>query len=281
VNQDPWNWYESTDRQGMGTTLPSTPLHNTSVQATVADAFFSTFGGNVPESLNGCDDGGTEVNAPCMNVDGQEWFQPLRNQDYSFFVPAPPAASPGQRMLWEAEDRCGQVPANPGNPPFDDVEEVGEADDTAQNIGRATCDIPDEVIETVENGQPGIRVTVKANSGGSGYPANHYLAYAKRYKVAWDITAAVNARPRAFNVDFTHLHVYHCAHVDRPGICRGNCEPLNRGLQERRQRAIRPVTAGHGDHAGVCAVYGGHCGQSFGDSPGDRSSTVAGRVSAT
>ena len=38
--------------------------------------------------------------------------------------------------------------------------------------------------------------------------------------------------------------------------------------------------AGHGDHARVCAVYGGHCGQSFGDSPGDRSSTVAGRVGA-
>ena len=55
-DQDPWIWYEGTDHKGVATTLPSTPLGNTPVQATVADAFFSTYGGNIPEALNGCDD---------------------------------------------------------------------------------------------------------------------------------------------------------------------------------------------------------------------------------
>jgi len=43
----------------------------------------------------------------------------------------------------------------------------------------------------------------------------------------------------------------------------------------------QPVIAGHDDHARVCSVLGGHFGQSFGDSPGDRSSTVAGRVKSS
>lgn len=491
ASQYPWIWYEWTDRQGIGATLPATRLGSIPVQATVADAFFSTFGGNVPEALNGCDDGGVDrsgerIDAPCHKPfeNAWEWFQPLLKQDYTFFVPAPPrpaaklaftshrddnfeiyamnpdgsgqvkvrrdpasdrlavwspdrqtlafssnrdgdpeiylmdadgrlldqltenlrfdsdpawspdggrlafesgrdgdreiylmnadgseeenftrngafdadpawspdgekiafasdrdgdfeiylanadgtgiptpltknevfdghpswspdghklayesesdgdreiyllsAARPGYsaqvtdnevfdgdaawspdgqkiaferelegnldvyvsnlrdrvetrltqeagfdgepdwraadaRMVWETEDRCSEVPSNPGNPPEDDVEEVGEADDTAENIGAPTCNIPDAVVATVENGQPGIEVTVKA-TGSEGYPANRYVAFAKRYKVAWEFVPPPDQRVRSFSVDFTHLHVYNDA---EPSSCGGDGE---------------------------------------------------------
>lgn len=211
--QDPWVWFEPVDHQGIATTLPSTPLRNTPVQATVADAFFSTFGGNIPESLNGCDDSTAiaddTVDAACLsNFGGDfEWAQPLLNQDYSFFVPAPPKPGPGPAVVvWESVDRCGEVPHNPGNPPGDNVEDVSEADDGAENIGAPTCNIPDEVVEVTEDGQPGIRVTVKAATSDATYPANNYVAFAKTYKVAWD--QASSQRPRVFDVTFDELRVF-------------------------------------------------------------------------
>jgi hypothetical protein len=212
ANQDPWIWYESTDHQGVATTLPSTPLGNTPVQATVADAFFSTYGGNIPEALNGCDDttaiSDDTVDAECLSDFGEdfEWAQPLLNQDYTFFVPAPPKPSAGSIMVWESADRCGEVPDSPGNPPGDNVEDVSEADDGAENIGAPTCNIPDEVVPWTENGQPGIRVTVKAESSDATYPSNHYVAFARTYKVAWD--EAQTARPRVFDVAFGNLRVF-------------------------------------------------------------------------
>jgi hypothetical protein len=211
--QDPWVWYEVTDRQGIGATLPKTPLMHTPVQATVADVFLSSFGGNAVESLDGCadeDTGSNQANAPCLPTfpNSQDWFQPVLNQDYSFFVPAPPKPDPSAQMVWESENRCSQVPPSPGNPPGTDIEDIGEADDTAANIGTATCSIPAIVIQTTENGQLGIRVTVKAKSSGVGYPANHYLAFARRYKVAWNYVPASEQRARVYQVGFGHLRVY-------------------------------------------------------------------------
>lgn len=212
ADQDPWVWYEASDHQGVATTLPSTALKNTPVQATVADAFFSTFGGNIPESINGCDDStlvsDDTINADCLSPFGDdfEWAQPLLNQDYSFFVPAPPRPSAGSTLVWESVDRCGEVPHSPGNPPGDNVEDVSEADDGAENIGAPTCNIPDQVVETTENGQPGVRVTVKALTSDATYPSNSYVAFAKTYKVAWD--EAKPDRPRVFNVAYGQLRVF-------------------------------------------------------------------------
>ena len=224
--QDPWIWYEATDRQGIGATLPSTGLLDTPVQSTVADAFFSTWGGQTMESLNGCDDqtvvnSGT-VDAPCTLPFGAKWFQPVLNQDYTFFVPAPPRPSADAVLIYGSEDRCSEVPANPANPSedhpgpgfpvermFGDIEDVGPADDSSANIGAATCGtIPDAIVLATENGQPGIRVTVRARTGGATYPANHYLAFAKRYKVAWDFVPAAAQQVHSYRVDLNHVRVY-------------------------------------------------------------------------
>lgn len=221
--QDPWVWYESDDWQGTGASwggpnvdVASTGgLVHTPVQATVADAFFSSFGGNIPEALNGCDDttgiSGDTEDAPCLyavSAASFEWAQPLLQQDYTFFVPAPPKPDATATMIWESENRCGDVPSSPGNPPGDNVEDVSEADDGAENIGAATCNtIPAVVQVTTENGQPGIRVTVKAHTGGVSYPGNAYIAFAKRYKVAWDFVPPEAQRVNTYEVDFQTLNV--------------------------------------------------------------------------
>jgi hypothetical protein len=203
--QNPWKYYEVNDLDGIGVTLPTTGLRNTPVQATVADAFFSSFGGNAPESLNGCDTDDLFIKCTQEN----EWRQSLLQQDYTFFVPAPPKPDPDALMVWESEDRCSQVPANPGNPPGDDIEEVGEADDTAENIGAPACTIPDQVeVSTDFYGRPGIQVTVKARSSGIAYPANQYIAFAKRYKVAWDWVPDSAQRAKTYRVVFNHMKVY-------------------------------------------------------------------------
>lgn len=214
--QDPWVWYESTDHQGMGATLPSTGLLNTPVQASVVDAFFSSFGGNVPESLNGCDDSTAiadrTVDAPCLGISGFlanfEWMQPVLNQDYVFFIPAPPKPDPEAMLVWESEDRCSEAPSSPGNPPGDDIDDVGEASDGAKNIGAPTCNIPDQIVSTTVNGQPGVEVTVRAASGGASYPSNGYVALAKRYKVAWDFVPPPAQGVHRFRFDINHLRVY-------------------------------------------------------------------------
>ena len=61
------------------------------------------------------------VNAPCTSgyPGGFRWFQPLLNQDYSFFVPAPPKPGGDTQMVFGAEDHCGEVPSNPSNPTED------------------------------------------------------------------------------------------------------------------------------------------------------------------
>ena len=214
--QDPWNWYEATDHQGTGTTLPSTGLLNTPVQATVVDTFFSSFGGNVPESLNGCDDStivsDDTIDADCLGIAGFlsnfEWMQAVLDRDYAFFVPAPPKPDPGALLVWESVDHCSDVPSNPGNPPGDDVDDVAEATDGAEDIGSPTCNIPDEVAPATVNGQEGVTVTVKAHSSGVSYPSNGYVAFAKRYKVAWDSVAAAGDRVKTFDVTAQHLRVY-------------------------------------------------------------------------
>jgi hypothetical protein len=214
--QSPWVWYEPTDHQAAGATLPSSGLLNTPVKATVADAFFSSFGGNTVESLNGCDDS-TAISdytedAPCLGIaaflKNFEWMQPVLDRDYTFFVPAPPRPADDATLVWESENRCGEVPSDPGNPPGDDIDDVGEAGDGAENIGEPACNIPDEVVETTVNGQPGIEVTVKARSGEVRYPENGYIAFARRYKVAWDFVPPPKQRPRQFRVNVNHLRVY-------------------------------------------------------------------------
>ncbi len=225
-SQDPWVWYEAGDHQGIGETFPDTGLLDTPVQSTVADAFFSSFGGNIPESVNGCDDdtfiADDTVNAQCFDDEfvpnSWEWWQPLLKEDYTFFVPAPPRPSPNAQLVWSSVDNCSATPPNPGNP-GDDVEGAGEADpgETAYNIGSATCNIPDDVQVTNGPFDYGITVTVRAHSGADGiagngddptYPSNNYVAFGKRYKVAWDYVPAGADRVKTFNVHFDTLRVY-------------------------------------------------------------------------
>ena len=163
------------------------------------------------------------MNAVCYDDEyvpnSWEWWQPLLKEDYTFFVPAPPRPSPSAQLLWSSVDNCSATPANPGNP-GDDVEGAGEASsgETAYNIGNATCNIPDHVaVATGPLGEPGISVTVRAHSGEDGvvgtdddptYPSNNYVAFGKRYKVAWDYVPAGNARVKTFDVHLDTLRVY-------------------------------------------------------------------------
>lgn len=214
-NQDPWVWYQNGDRRGIGATLPGTGLRNTPVHATVADVFFSSFGGPVIANLNGCNDqtliADDTSNAACLGIDGKTWTQPLRGQNYSFFIPAPPKDSNETAdavLVWDSEDRCAEIPANPGNPSIGDVEHDGLAGsgEDGHNIGTVTCNISDQVEEVTENGQRGIRVTVLAASAAN--PANSYLGYAKRWKVAWDHVRPQASRVKTFKVDFNQLLVW-------------------------------------------------------------------------
>jgi len=131
-SQSTWVWYESTDLQGQGETIPSSGLLETAVQASVADAYFSSYGGNVIESLNGCDT--PDPDAKCYDQndrselnggtdsDSWEWAQPVLDNDYSFFVPAPPTPTgalfggpagpdlPQQVRPQRGSRRCGRRP---------------------------------------------------------------------------------------------------------------------------------------------------------------------------
>ena len=171
----PWNWYSDTDHQGQGGIVPSSGLLFTPVQSTVADTYFSSYGGNVIESLNGCDDDGLDVggndfdNAECYDDiddgawrselnnhedDTWEWNNPVLDNDYTFIVPAPdkPSGAAGDTpIVWEATDKCSGVPADPTYPNKNDHEEASdgvEGDDLANfyheddpdlQIGAATC----------------------------------------------------------------------------------------------------------------------------------------------
>ena len=115
-------WYESTDHRGR---RHHAAVHTARQYARPSDGcrrFLQHYGGNIPESLNGCDDSTAvpdeTVDAPCLSNFGEDWWaQPLLNQDYVFFVPAPPKPSTGSVLVWESVDRCGDVPHSPGNRP--------------------------------------------------------------------------------------------------------------------------------------------------------------------
>jgi hypothetical protein len=239
--QNPWVWYESTDLQGMSTTLPSTSLHDSPVQATVADAFFSSYGGNAMESLNGCDDNSDPIDADCLlssrfhqdnGLDTFEWGNDILNQDYTFPVPAPPlpAGAPvDAELIYEIESRCGEVPPNPTFPnkgllEFEDDPEGPYSDD--REIGAVTCN-PGNPIHVVmdragtaawnDTGRPAIRVSIRANTGPDGipgtvddtvYPTNDYLAFAYRIKLAWNWIPPTVTSFRTANVHLDTLNVY-------------------------------------------------------------------------
>ena len=219
-NQNPWMWYQDEDRSGIGATLPNTALRNTPVQATVADVFFSSFGSVAIPNLNGCRDASWKtiptIDSTCYAVNGKSWVQPLVGRDYSFFIPAPPKDSgePADAVLvWDVEERCSEIPANPGNPGIGDIERDGMAGsgDDGYNIGSVTCNIRDEAREVTENGQRGIRVTVRASNASN--PSNSYVGYAKRWKVAWDYAPPASSRAKTFNVAFNELRVWDDAEV--------------------------------------------------------------------
>jgi hypothetical protein len=203
-----WVWYADGDRQGSAATLLSQGTLNTPVQATVADAFFSSFGGNLPESVNGCDtDLENQVLGSCTQ--SNEWRQNVLQQSYLFFVPAPRRPAGDPVMIWESEDRCGDVPTDPANPPNNDPEDVGDAGvlSTAHDIGAPTCSMSESIqVGVDQNNHPGIWVTV--NGTPTSYPANNYVAFAKRYKVAWDHIPAPSLSARQIRVDFNTLRVY-------------------------------------------------------------------------
>ncbi len=207
-NQSPWQWYEGTDLQGAGESLPNSALLSTNVQATVADAYFTTYGGNAIESLNGCDD----FDDPFLNcydygdrpelsgnedIDSWEWHSPILDQDYSFVVPAPPvpaAAFPDATMEWHVERRCSGVPPDPTKPNRHDHREADEDEvegtgptvySSDRPIGNATCNpepggaspyVIDADHEGAapwnDTGRPAIRMTVRAKTGHDGIDGN-------------------------------------------------------------------------------------------------------------
>ena len=64
----------------------------------------------------------TTTNAPCTtgahgDADSRHWFQPLLDQDYAFFFPAPPKPAGNVLMVCEHRDHCSEIPSSPGNPP--------------------------------------------------------------------------------------------------------------------------------------------------------------------
>jgi len=210
-----WVWYGPGDSRGIGTSIETTGgTLATPVQTTVADAFFSSWGGDVPESLNGCDSDDDDC------TQDNEWRQNILMQDYTFFVPAPPkpladpvAGEP--TMIWESEDHCSEVPSSPGNPPGDDIDEAGEADvvsdptATDLTVGAPACTIPDSVTTATDaNGAPGIEVTVLAHSSGVTFDANDYVAFAHRYKVGWDYIPSDADGVHTYNVHFDKVRVW-------------------------------------------------------------------------
>lgn len=241
-DQSPWEWYEPTDRQGMAATLPSTSMHDTLVQATVADAFFSSYGGNVMESLNGCDDEPDGYPADCYvsgrfhnddDLDTWEWGNDIINQDYSFTVPAPPRPpnAPAQlELVYEIEDQCSTVASNPtypnyNYPEFDDDPEGPYSDD--RGIGAPTCNDKNPYVVSVdqvgnaawnETDEPAVRVRLRARTGADGidgnsddpvYASNDYLAFAYRIKVAWEWVPENANDFHSTLVEVDDLHVAH------------------------------------------------------------------------
>jgi hypothetical protein len=206
-NESPWQWYHTTDLQGQAAALPSSGLLFTKVQATVADAYFSSYGGNAVEALNGCDDADDPA-LPCYDypdrpelsgnedIDSWEWANPVLDHDYAFVVPAPPRPSGSPldvQMIWDVEDRCSEVPPNPTFPNKNHPESVDEVEgmdplnvySSDRPIGNATCNPanagqfpftieadPDETAPWNNTGRPAIRFTVRARTGHDGIDGN-------------------------------------------------------------------------------------------------------------
>ena len=131
-NESPWQWYEATDAKGAGNTLPGSGLLSSTVRTTVADALFTSYGGNVIESLNGCDD----ADDPFLNcfdygdrpelsgnedIDSWEWQNPILDNDYTFVVHAHPSrtdTSPTSRwsgMSRTVAPRCRRIRPSPAS----------------------------------------------------------------------------------------------------------------------------------------------------------------------
>jgi hypothetical protein len=205
-----WIWYDPTsDLQGSGASLPDHGTLNTPVNATVADAFFSSFGGEAVAALNGCRTDPEDEILFDTCKQNNEWRQNVLQQSYTFFVPAPPKPAGDPIMIWEKEDRCGDVPPSPANPPDDDPEDVFDAGilSTAYHIGAPTCGIAaSESVGVDENNRPGLWVTV--NSTPTSYPPNNYIVFAQRYKVAWDYVAPAAQAARRVQVTFHTIRVY-------------------------------------------------------------------------
>jgi hypothetical protein len=247
-----WHWYHPTNLPGQAAALPSSGLLFTNVQATVADTYFTSYGGNAVEALNGCDDADNPF-LTCFDyderpelhgnedIDSWEWANPILDHDYSFVVPAPPKPSgsfPDVQMIWDVEDRCAEVPADPTFPNKSHPEAADEVEgmepfniySSDRPIGSATCNPANDgkfpfTIESDPLGNaawnktelPAIRFTVRANTGQDGidgnaddptYPANDYISFAYRVKVAWDHAPSAANRARTIQADFDTVFVY-------------------------------------------------------------------------
>lgn len=208
-HESPWQWYHGTDLQGVAATLPGTGLLFTPVHATVADAYFTSFGGNAVESVNGCDDDDPFMDCfdydlrPELSgnedIDSWEWSNPILDNDYTFVVPAPPkpAGAPSDvQMIYDFEDRCAEVPPDPTIPnkhdhqeALDEVEGLGPTQYSSDRpIGNATCNptpagqfpFTYEVDRAEEapfqpwntTGRPAVRFTIRAKTGHDGIDGN-------------------------------------------------------------------------------------------------------------
>jgi hypothetical protein len=207
--QSPWQWFESTDLKGLGETFPSSGLLGTVVQTSIADAYFTTYGGNAIESLNGCDDA-DDFGLTCYDyderpelsgnedIDSWEWHSPILDHDYAFVVPAPPqpTGAPGDvLMIWDVEDMCAGVPQDPTIPDKHNHKEA--IDDEVEGfepftiyasdrpIGAATCNPapagaapwvieadPTGTASWNDTGRPAVRMTVRAQTGADGIDGN-------------------------------------------------------------------------------------------------------------
>jgi hypothetical protein len=208
-NQSPWQWFESSDLRGGADSLPSSGLLGTTVEASVADAYWTTYGGNVIEALNGCDNF-SDASLTCYDyderpelsgnedIDSWEWHSPILDDDYTFVVPAPqkPAgAFDDVVMVADVEERCEAIPPNPTIPNRDTHPEAVDdeveglephsiyADD--RPIGAATCNpkpagasplvLVEDHLGTAswnDTGRPAVQVTLRAQTGADGIDGN-------------------------------------------------------------------------------------------------------------
>jgi hypothetical protein len=183
---------------------------SSTVQTTVADAYFTSYGGNAIEALNGCDDA-DDANLTCFDysnrpelsgnedIDSWEWHSPVLDNNYTFVVPAPPkpAGAPSDVTLeWDIEQRCGEVPADPTIPSKHEHKEA--VDDEVEGrepytiyasdrpIGApGSCNPTPDGQEPLalfadtqgtaiwnDTGQAALRVTVMAKTGADGIDGN-------------------------------------------------------------------------------------------------------------